>query len=179
MGDVAQVADSEMSMSPSRNAPCPCGSGKKTKHCCESKNERRAFVTPAELNQLVALFHAGRHAELENRTHLLLERFPSSGIAWKLLCASLQMQGKDALTALKKAAVLLPEDVEIHINLGNVMQELGQIDNAIVSYQHALRVNPNVVEAHNNLGNALKDRGRIDDAMASSALYDPPLHAKP
>jgi hypothetical protein len=29
-------------MKAGRNEPCPCGSGKKFKHCCEAKNRRRA-----------------------------------------------------------------------------------------------------------------------------------------
>jgi hypothetical protein len=38
--------------SPGRNDPCPCGSGKKFKQCCESKKNR---MSPA----LIALLIAG------------------------------------------------------------------------------------------------------------------------
>ena len=34
-------------MSVGRNAPCPCGSGFKSKHCCEGKE--RTFFTPVVL----------------------------------------------------------------------------------------------------------------------------------
>lgn len=153
-------------MKQGKNAPCPCGSGRKYKHCCAGKTAPR---TPSadDFNQLAVLFNSGRYAEMESQARLLLEQYPDSGYAWKLFGTSLGVQGKEALTALQKAAVLLPDDVEIHINLGNVLQDLGQLDNAIVSYQHALRINPKVAEAHNNLGNALKDQGQIDAAVAS------------
>ncbi len=34
-----------MSNQPGRNDPCPCGSGKKYKHCCASKGDRLPFAT--------------------------------------------------------------------------------------------------------------------------------------
>jgi hypothetical protein len=37
---------------PGRNAPCPCGSGKKFKQCCASKKDR---VSPALIAALVAV----------------------------------------------------------------------------------------------------------------------------
>ncbi|MDP1683401.1 MAG: tetratricopeptide repeat protein [Burkholderiales bacterium] len=150
-----------------RNAPCACGSGKKNKHCCQAKGEHRPSVPSAELSQLIALFHAGRYAEMESQARALVERYPGSGIAWKLFGTALGVQGKDALSALQKAAVLLPGDVEVHINLGNVLQDLGQIDGAIVSYRRALGLNPHIAEVHNNLGNAQKDLGQLDVAVAS------------
>jgi hypothetical protein len=36
---------------PGRNDPCPCGSGKKFKHCCASKKDR---LSPALIALLVA-----------------------------------------------------------------------------------------------------------------------------
>ena len=114
-------------MKQGRNAPCACGSGKKTKHCCQPQVAVRPSVSPAELNQLVALFQAGRYAELEHQAHLLLEQFPESGLGWKLLCAALQTQGKDALHALQKAAEFLPKDVDALGNLGLALQDQGKL----------------------------------------------------
>ena len=37
--------------SPGRNDPCPCGSGKKYKHCCAAKKDR---VSPALIVVLIA-----------------------------------------------------------------------------------------------------------------------------
>ena len=34
-----------MSNHPGRNDPCPCGSGKKYKHCCASKGDRLSLGT--------------------------------------------------------------------------------------------------------------------------------------
>jgi len=155
-----------MSMNQGRNAPCHCGSGKKYKHCCAGKTAPRA-PTAIDINQLGVLFNGGRYAELESRTRLLLEQFPESGLVWKLLCIALQMQGKDALSALQKAAKYLPSDAEIHNNLGLGLQVHGQHVAAAASYRRALALVPGFVEAHANLGNALKDLGQLDAAVAS------------
>lgn len=102
--------------------------------------------TQAEINQLVTLFNAGRHAEMETLARLLIERSPDSGLAWKALGVSLQTRGKDSLSALQKAAELLPEDADAHINLGNALKNLGQLDNAEASYRQAMALSPNTLK---------------------------------
>ena len=123
--------------------------------------------TPVEINQLVALFNAGRHAELESRAHLLLDQYPDSGFVWKILGASLPMLGKEALPALHKATELLPDDAEAHFNLGNTYRHCGKLDGAVASYRRALALKPDFAEAHYNLGNVLKDTGQLDEAVTS------------
>lgn len=188
---------------PGRNDPCLCGSGKKFKQCCGSLQAsaasgqnphaclsssmagRPAAVPPslptaAEVNQLVALFNAGRHEELERQARRLLERFPGSGAAWNVLGVSLQVQGKDALAALRKATELLPKDPGAHSNLGNALRAAGQHAEAVASYRRALAIRPDLAALHSNLGNALRDLGQLDDAVASyrRALGIQPAYAE-
>ena len=123
------------------------------------KADAAALISPAqgdapaaaEIGQLVALFNAGRYVELESRACLLVGRYPDSGIAWKILGTALQVQGKEGLPALQKAAELLPDDTEAHINLGNALQDLGQLDDAAASYRRALEIKPDYAEALDNL----------------------------
>lgn len=78
---------------PSRNAPCPCGSGKKYKLCCLSKlqpapslqsarvpSTSRAPLDEDDLDQwsnaVVELIHAGRLDEAEVAARDLMRRFP-------------------------------------------------------------------------------------------------------
>lgn len=161
-----------VSMKPERNAPCPCGSGKVFEKCCQGWYEAKSSVkkvvpTATECNQLVALLNAGHLTELENRTRLLLEQYPESGIVWNLLGVSLQMQGKDGLPALQNATKFLPNEAEVHSNLGNALSDLGRLDEAEASYQRALKINPYNANAHSNLGITLGDLGRLDEAEAS------------
>ena len=50
-------------------------------------------------------------------------------------------------------------------NLGTVLDEKGQIDEAMRQYQAALRLKPDYAEAHFNLGNALSRKGQMDEAI--------------
>ncbi|MBT9613609.1 MAG: tetratricopeptide repeat protein [Burkholderiales bacterium] len=170
-------------MNVSRNEPCSCGSGLKYKRCCGRLAAEPAILpspapsaAPGEFEQLIALFHAERYAELESRSRLLLERHPDSGLGWKLLGAALGVQGKDALPALQYAAELSPDDVDAHNNLGNVLQDLGQFEGAVASYRRALALKPDFASAHYNLGIALCAIGRLDEAVAS---YRRALEIKP
>ena len=163
-----------------RNAPCSCGSGKKYKNCCLGKTEFHppyaSAPTSEELNLLDALFSTGRYDELENWTRSLIKLYPDFGGLWKLFSLSLQMQGKDALSAMQKAVELLPDDAEAHGNLAAVLRARGQLDAAVASGRRALQINPNFAEAHNNLGVALQDLGQLEEAVAS---YMRALEIKP
>ena len=53
-----------------------------------------------------------------------------------------------------------------HDNLGRVLADRGEIDEAITHYRRALEIQPDHAGAHNNLGLALVRRGRIDEAIS-------------
>ena len=174
-------------MNPGRNDPCPCDSGKKFKKCCGQDESGAAFraaqqrpaaashsyareeaLAPAEMARLVALFDAGLFGELESQARDLLKQYPYAGFVWKVLGVALKSQGKDALLALKKAAELLPNDVESHCNLALALQDLGQLDAAVANCRRALLIRPDYADAHNNLSNALRELRQLDAAVASA-----------
>jgi tetratricopeptide (TPR) repeat protein len=164
---------------PGRNDPCGCGSGKKYKRCCgEAARTGPApgDATPAELNQLLALANAGRHADAERKARQLLARQADSGVLWSVLGLALWMQGKDALHALEQTAGLLPNDAEAHGNLGTALRARGRLAEAVQRYRRALELKPDFAEAHNNLGSVLRDLGQLADAAAS---YRRALAVKP
>ncbi len=169
-----------------RNEPCICGSGKKYKKCCgltgkdeiRGQSETRLSV---ELNLLITLLQGGHNPELvEAKARELTVRHPNSGLAWKVLAASCKLQGKDALEALQKAALLLPHDAEAHNNLGNALLLLGQFDVASASYRRAVEIKPDFAEAHCNLSAALLQLDQPKAAMTSSrrALQIRPEYAQ-
>ena len=168
-------------MKPGRNDPCPCGSGKKFKNCCAGKSTVIQVQAPplSECEQLVALFDAGRFAEVQSRAQSLSSHYPQSGFVWHMLGCALELQGQDGLSALQKATQLLPGDAGAHNNLGAALNDRGQLDGAVASYHRALALNPDYAEAHYNLGNAQTDLGQLHDAVASyrRALAIKPDHA--
>jgi protein O-GlcNAc transferase len=131
------------------------------------KPVRQMQPLPAESNRLIALYNAQRFAEVESQARSLIGQYPDAAMLWKLQGAALQMQGKDALPAFRKAAELMPDDAEAHNNLGIALQEGGQTDEALASFRRALAIDPGFIEAHYNLGNVLSELGRLEEAAAS------------
>ena len=155
-----------LKVKPGRNDLCPCGSGKKYKHCCGGHAvPLRQLPSPAEVNPIIALYNAGSYAEVESRARRLLGLYPDFGFGWKLLGSALQIQGQNALPAFQKAVELLPREADAHYNLGVALKGHGLLVDAAASYRQALKIKPDYVEAHNNLGNVLKDLGQFDEAV--------------
>jgi tetratricopeptide (TPR) repeat protein len=171
-------ADKNVNGIPGKNDPCPCGSGKKFKKCRHDKFEAKAYLSPlnipadgavptyTELDRLITQLNAGNQIELEHLARLLVKKYPDSGLAWKILGAALPTPGKEALSAVQMAAELLPDDSEAHSNLGNVLRELGRLDDAEASYRRSLKLKPDFAEAQNNLGITLFGLGRLEEAEA-------------
>ena len=53
-----------------------------------------------------------------------------------------------------------------HYNLGIVLSEQGETDQAIDHYRRAVALRPDYAEAHYNLGRLLVEQGQLDDAIA-------------
>jgi len=109
------------------------------------------------IDTLVSLFSQGRYAEVEALARELTVRFPQEGTGWKVLGVMLALQGEkaEALEPMRKAAELLPGDVEVHYNLANVLQEQGRLAEAESSYRRAISIKPDIAEAHNKMADFL------------------------
>ncbi len=129
---------------------------------------------------LFALATAGRYSDMEAKARKLAASHPCSGLAWKALSVALQMQGKEALDALKRAARLLPNDAEAQNNLGAALRRYGRLEEAVACLRRALQMRPDLAEVWNNLGNAGRDLGHFDTAIEalSEALRLKPGFAK-
>ncbi|MBL8726470.1 MAG: tetratricopeptide repeat protein [Planctomycetes bacterium] len=164
-------------MTPGRNDPCTCGSGKKYKKCCAGAAPAGASAaapaappasepSPAERQQLVALFQAGQAAPLESRARALLTRHPESGFLWNVLGAALGMQERDSLGAFQKAARCLPQDADVQSNLGIALAKHGRYAEAEDCQRRALAKKPSHLGAEVNLGHVLDFLGRHAEAEA-------------
>jgi tetratricopeptide (TPR) repeat protein len=164
---------------PGRNDLCPCGSGKKFKHCCG----RQAFapppakiLDPRKIDTLVALVEEDRLGEAEQQARALLTLYPNAAMLWKILGVVLLRQGKDALFALRKTTELMPRDAEAHRNLGAALHDLEDWDAALMSLSQALAIEPHNVEALLDAADALKALGRAREALP---LYQDALVRNP
>ena len=69
------------------------------------------------------------------------------------------------LSVMSRHSLIKPDYAEAHYNLGIAHKDLGQLDDAVKSYEQTLAIKPDYVEAHNNLGLTLKDLGQRDAAI--------------
>jgi tetratricopeptide (TPR) repeat protein len=174
-----------------RNDPCPCGSGKRYKHCCgiargapraayarplDPSAPSSASLSPRELGGLVALIDQGRLTEAEERALVLLKTHPATGIVWKVLSVVLVRGGKNALPALRRAAELLPGDAEAQGNLGSALLAAGQWSEALATLHRTLALRPDDAEALAEAADAAAALGRQEEAIG---LYQRALRIDP
>lgn len=171
---------SNPSAKPRRNEACPCGSGRKYKHCCgagaarpgASGTSRAAPARPPsalaspEIIELMSLSQAGRYADLERRAREQIQRHPGAGLPWKALTVALRMQGRDPLPSAQRAVELLPEDADAQNHLGQALLEAGRAAEAAARFAQALRLKPDDLAGSIRLGKLLSDMGRLEEAAA-------------
>lgn len=71
---------------------------------------------------------------------------------------------RDNITLWSHAVVCDPADYTVHANLGNAFIAARRMDDAIASYQRALKLNPMLARANLNLGITFLDMGRFKEA---------------
>lgn len=148
-----------------RNAACPCGSGKKYKHCCG--NQRHLPTLANDLNQALRAFQSERFAEVEALTKEILARSPNNLDALQLRALTLSRLGNVAESRncfeliLKQA----PNNPAIHNNYGLILKAAKEFDAAEKHFRMAIDLNPQYAEAYNNLGNMLDAKGEQTTAL--------------
>jgi protein O-GlcNAc transferase len=188
-----------MSAPASRNAPCPCGSGKRFKDCHGALLEGAAGIVaglPATASadppglpggEVIALLSRARSSRSAGddaativlcRSALALER--NNADAWNLLGLALRTADPgQAADAWRSAIAADSRNAEAHFLLGNLARERGQAAEAIASYEAALDGAPDNTSVLNNLGLALEGNGARDRAIAcyGRVLAIDPNHA--
>jgi predicted O-linked N-acetylglucosamine transferase (SPINDLY family) len=156
-----------------RNDPCPCGSGKKYKHCCQAKDAAqaasarasKAFI-PGTLQMAIGHHQSGRMSPAKTLYQQILQADPAHADALHLLGLIEHQQGNSAhaVALIQKAIQARPTDATFHFNLGNLHQDLAQLNEAIACFEQALLRQPGFVDALLGLGTALKAQGKIAEA---------------
>ena len=105
-------------------------------------------------------------------------QFPNSAVLCNIAGASNAglMQFDAAIDSYKEALKIKPDYAEAYNNMGNALQDKGDIEAAIDSFKQALKIKPDYAKAYNNMGNALNDKGDLEAAIES---YQQALKIKP
>ena len=148
-----------------RNDPCPCGSGKKYKQCCEQTGTTSNRMLPKQsvsnnfnpqhaLQTAMAQHQAGNLAQAEALYKQVLQAAPNQPDALHLLGLIAKQKGElaTATQLMRQALNFNPNYVEAHVNLGATLQEQGDLIEAADCYRKALALRPNYAEVHSNLG---------------------------
>ena len=152
--------------------PCPCGSGKRFKHChgaiaATPANAVAAPVVDDIVQGALAAHQRGDLAVAERDYRTALAQAPEHPVALHFLGVIAYQGGRpsEALPLLERAVALRPGEPEFHNNLGLVKVELDRHDEAIDAYGRALAQNPAHATAWCNLGLALTGANRLPEAI--------------
>jgi predicted Zn-dependent protease len=88
--------------------------------------------TQQQLNSLLEYYQTGQYGDAESLALSLTQEFPKHQFAWKVLGGVLKQTGRfsESIVASQKSLQLAPQDAEAHSNLGNMLHELGRLDEA-------------------------------------------------
>lgn len=171
-------------MPPSRNQACPCGSGKKYKHCCASnipspapQSQPRGWIrlengqlVPAAqaMAHAIQLHQAGRIRKAEAIYQQVVQQMPGNADAQHLLGLVYHQTGKHALAYahISRAISLDPKGALFHNNLGEVCRALNRPEEAQACYARALALQPTMLEPQRNIGLTLLEQNRPEEAEA-------------
>ncbi|MDO8788407.1 MAG: tetratricopeptide repeat protein, partial [Sulfuritalea sp.] len=159
-----------------RNDPCPCGSGKKYKHCCQRKDLGRttnvhsptAFISEA-LQTAIQHHQSGRLTQAQAICQQIVQAKPSHSEALHLLGLIYHCQGNSdvAVGLIRRAIKAKPSEAMYYFNLGHMRQDMGQLDEASTNYRRALLLKPDDADTYCNLATVLLIQGQVDEAVVN------------
>src|SRR5262245_4886503 len=159
-------------MPASRNAPCPCGSGKKYKHCHgavaerSSKPESNSTHNKPSLQQARNLHQKGFLPEAEMLYGEILQRSPRDANAMNLF-GILRAQRGDPVSALEwigKAIALDSQNAAYQFNFGKILLRLKRTHDACEALERSTSLDPGYSDAYNELGLARAETGSFAEA---------------
>ena len=154
------IAAGTASRAAGRNDPCPCGSGKKFKHCCFGKPaaatlapEGYSLPPPVAGTSAERTPAARQQAEASDKLH-------RRGV--ELLRAGRPVE---AAIALRKAIETRADRAETHHVYGLALARAGHLDAATLSLRQAVALDPKLADAYQELGVVLDRQGRDLEAV--------------
>ena len=126
-----------------RNDPCPCGSGRKYKHCCQAKDPRADMPAGMAQGSPSALRRRLDPLTLAAKAHYDAQRWA------------------DAIPLFREVVRFDPKNAAAHHNLGLACQAGGLSAEAVASLKRAVELQPSLESALIQLAAALLQQGRV------------------
>jgi Tfp pilus assembly protein PilF len=124
-------------------------------------------LTVARLNEAIAVRDLQQFDEARQILTDMTATEPENVRAWFQLGLVRRVVGETGLgaDAFRRAVELDPSDPDSHYFLGTMLVGLQRYEDAILSFEEALRLNPFHVSAEYGLGNAYRFLGQVDEAL--------------
>lgn len=164
-------------MAVGRNAPCPCGSGKKYKRCCGQNSAAAALEAGRSVQDTAQqlLLKANQLAQSKQflKAEELAERVAQSSIggprfqAFCMLGDIRSASGRPdaASVAYETALMMQPQNAALAYNAATSAMHAQQWDRALELFRVARDLSPNDPEVHENLGITLIKSGHVQEAV--------------
>ncbi|HEY6241910.1 MAG TPA: tetratricopeptide repeat protein [Burkholderiales bacterium] len=172
-------------MSAGRNDPCPCGSGRKYKHChgaiapmSGQSPQPAGFDVRRSLERAWGLHQQGFLLEAEALYQDALKRSPRNAEAMNMLGILCAQRGDPSLASewIGKAISVDPQSPAYHFNLGKALRQLSRPVEAARTLERAVALRGEYAEALNELGLAQMEAG---DLEASKTAFRRALSLQP
>lgn len=154
---------------PGRNAPCPCGSGKRYKHCCGMAGaapETPRDTPEALLGQAATHHQAGRLGEARRLYEAVLAQGANTMAEHYLGVLDMQEGRPREAEARLRATLAKRSDVpDFFNNLGLCLRAQDRLEEAVAEYRKALDLHPAFAPAWSNIGLDTHKLGRLDEAL--------------
>ena len=179
----------------SRNAPCPCGSGKKYKACCGSLKHSQGSSpaatsqdpgkpsivpgkskSPPPKQQMYAeatrLVKAGQTAGAKEKYEGILARWPAEAYAVSGLARCLIQLGQSeaGLKEARRAVALKPNDLICINELTVTLFNLGKVEEALKWAKRAVKIVPDGDKTYVLVANCYEKLHRIEDGLKANRL---------
>ena len=161
-----------------RNDPCPCGSGKRYKHChgavgstaTTTASPAAATARPSTEQRLGTALAAHQRGDVRSAEVIyreVLDGEPAHPLAQHYLGVIEYQRGDlaSALLRLEAARDAVPAEPEFHGNLGLAYAASNREAEAIAAYRAALALKADHAIAWNNLGLALQSQNNLSEAI--------------
>jgi len=128
-----------------------------------------AAAPPDNFQHALALLEGGQIVQAQAAFEDILRKQPRHADALHLLglIAARSNDPKKAAALIGKSIQIDPSNPVAYLNRGAVLQELGQWEEALASYEQALALHSAFAAVYFNRGNALQSLQRMDEALAS------------
>ena len=153
-----------------RNQPCPCGSGRKFKHCCAVAPAPTATDLVSWENRALQFYAQGQTEPAEVLCRQLLQ-WDTKHVQALMILGSIALSAKRFAQAAQFMQQALqgspPQPGKVFLALAMAQQGLGQSALAVDNYLRAILADDHLVDAHFYYAGLMLQLGRTDVAEAS------------